>query len=102
MSEIRTETKLYFGTGMPNNREVSPREWVAFMKREIAPRFSGYSIAEVAGVWNGVAEKTYVFSVVHMFRDGDRFIDEIARAYKLAFSQESVMRTDSVVAVEFI
>ena len=101
-SEISTETKLYFGTAMPNGREVSASEWEKFVKREIVPRFDGFSVAFVVGTWKGVVEATYLFSVVHMHMDTDRLIDEIARAYKLAFSQEAVMRTDAVVSVEFV
>lgn len=106
--EIKTETKLYLGTAIAGaDRCVSPGEFELFVEREIIPRFpKGFSISECSGRWLGVfghvRERTYVFSVVHMFSETDCAIHAIAEAYKRAFSQECVMRTDSVVSVEFV
>ncbi|ANN20716.1 hypothetical protein SD37_37425 [Amycolatopsis orientalis] len=102
-------TELYFGATKPGGGEVSDAEFAAFSDKVVTPAFpDGFTELAGRGQWRGsdgviTREKSRVIIVVYPFsdRDANREIEEIRSAYKKAFSQESVLRTDSVEKVSF-
>ena len=107
--ELWKRTELYFGTTKPGGGELTDAEFTAFTDKVVTPRFpDGFTELTGRGQWRGSdgvisREKSKVIVVVYPFsdRDANREIEEIRTAYKKAFSQESVLRTDSVEQVSF-
>ncbi|MEV6909882.1 DUF3574 domain-containing protein [Amycolatopsis sp. NPDC051071] len=107
--DLWKRTELYFGTTKPGGGELTDAEFTAFTDKVVTPRFpDGFTELTGRGQWRGSAgvisrEKSKVIIVVYPFSDHDanREIEEIRTAYKKAFSQESVLRTDSVEKVSF-
>ncbi|WP_181775993.1 DUF3574 domain-containing protein [Amycolatopsis pittospori] len=107
--ELWKRTELYFGTTKPGGGELTDAEFTAFTDKVVTPRFpDGFTELTGRGQWRGAAgvisrEKSKVIIVVYPFgdRDANRELEEIRTAYKKAFSQESVLRTDSVEQVSF-
>lgn len=91
--------RLYFGRAIPGGGEVTDAQWAAFVAAEIAPRFpDGFTTYRATGHWRGddgtaVNEPTFVLEIIHAATPGlDRAMDEIARAYRVRFEQDAVMR----------
>lgn len=91
--------QLYFGTSRAHGPDVTPQEWSAFVREEIAPRFpQGYSLLEAQGQWRNAdgsvaQERSHVLQLVH----GDTAADAqaasaIAERYKARFDQEAVLQ----------
>ncbi|WP_409489734.1 DUF3574 domain-containing protein [Amycolatopsis sp. cmx-11-12] len=107
--ELWKRTELYFGTTKPGGGELTDAEFTAFSDEVVTPRFpDGFTELTGRGQWRGAAgvisrEKSKMIIVVYPFsdRDANREIEEIRTAYKKTFSQESVLRTDSVEKVSF-
>ncbi|MFC3450006.1 DUF3574 domain-containing protein [Amycolatopsis speibonae] len=107
--ELWKRTELYFGTTKPGGGELTDAEFTAFTDKVVTPRFpDGFTELTGRGQWRGSdgkisREKSKVIVVVYPFsdRDANREIEEIRTDYKKAFSQESVLRTDSVEKVSF-
>ena len=107
--ELWKRTELYFGTTKPGGGELTDAEFTAFTDKAVTPRFpDGFTELTGRGQWRGSdgvisREKSKVIVVVYPFsdRDANREIEEIRTDYKKAFSQESVLRTDSVEKVSF-
>ncbi|EMD22689.1 DUF3574 domain-containing protein [Amycolatopsis azurea] len=107
--ELWKRTELYFGTTKPGGGELTDAEFTAFTDQVVTPRFpDGFTELTGRGQWRGSdgvisREKSKVIVVVYPFgdRDANREIEEIRTAYKAAFAQESVLRTDSVEKVSF-
>ncbi|WP_410656530.1 DUF3574 domain-containing protein [Amycolatopsis sp. lyj-112] len=107
--ELWKRTELYFGTTKPGGGELTDAEFTAFTDKVVTPRFpDGFTELTGRGQWRGAdgvisREKSKVIVVVCPFgdRDANREIEEIRTAYKKEFSQESVLRTDSVEKVSF-
>jgi hypothetical protein len=103
------ETRLFFGTRIGLDREVSPEAWTVFLDRVITPRFpDGLSVYEVLGQYRMqgsgqlVKERTHMVLLLHGGApESNRAIDEIVREYKARFQQESVMRVDAAADVTF-
>ncbi len=109
VGDAMVETQLFFGLSKPSGGTVGPREWEAFVAREIAPRLpEGFTVLDGAGFWRDAAtaktisEKSKV--VVRLRPPGaeaDATLDAIAAAYKKAFAQDSVLRIDRPVCARF-
>ncbi|WP_410604474.1 DUF3574 domain-containing protein [Amycolatopsis sp. lyj-90] len=107
--DLWKRTELYFGTTKPGGGELTDAEFTAFTDKVVTPRFpDGFTELTGRGQWRGSdgkisREKSKVIVVVYPFsdRDANREIEEIRTDYKKAFSQESVLRTDSVEKVSF-
>lgn len=101
-------TELFFGLDRANAEPVSEAEWQDFVDNSVTPFFTeGLTMFDVDGQYrmaNGelVKEDSKVIILLH---DGSREIsmtlDAIREKYKQRFSQESVMRIDSVSCVAF-
>jgi hypothetical protein len=100
--------ELLFGMGKTDGSEVSDAEWRAFLDAEVSPRFpDGLMVLTGDGQWRNrvggrAKEKSRVVEIWYRpAADSDAKIEAIRSAYKTRFSQESVMRVDSVSCVSF-
>lgn len=103
-----TQYQMCFGlTADAGQTRISDQAWERFRDEQIVRRFpEGFTLYHAQGYWQA-DEKTYVEpSVVLMVvsserEDTTRKLDEIARAYKQKFHQESVLQVQSRVVVQF-
>lgn len=105
------ETRLYFGTGRHGGKPpVTDEQFLGFVDKYVTPRFpSGLTLERARGQWRDRAGHinrggTYVLSVLYprsQFRDHDGDIEKIRSAYKHAYGQESVLRTDDAQQADF-
>lgn len=127
-SWIRTE--LYFGLSIPPGSDGSPAstvsdaQWRQFVDQEISPRFpDGLTVLQATGQWRSRPTDGHPVEIVHedsrvvvIFHHGpaparsgsnapadsdEAKIEQIRAAYKARFRQDSVMRTNSVLRVDF-
>jgi len=96
-------TELYFGLSIPGGGKVTDDEWETFLSDFVTPRFpSGFTVFDARGQYrqadNEIVReptKVVVFLYSATTRTASRRrIEEIRRAYKTRFKQESVMRVD--------
>ena len=100
--------ELLFGMGRKDGSEIGEAEWRAFLDAEVTPRFpDGLTVLAGYGQWRGgtgaIAKETSRVLVIWHARpaDAESKIEAIRSAYKVRFSQESVMRVDGVSCVSF-
>jgi hypothetical protein len=101
------ETRLFCGLTTPDGGVVSDDAWRAFVAEVVTPRFpDGLTVLDAHGQYRAAdgihREETRVLLVVH--RDDARAeaaIVEIVAEYRRRFRQDSVLRVDSRVGVEF-
>ena len=108
-SAVWVRTELYFGTAKPVNQQVTDSEFNDFVATEVTARFpdgltllSGYGqFRSSTGVL--IREKSYLLILLYppQMRDAHDRIEQIRDLYKLSFSQESVLRVDSLSLVSF-
>jgi hypothetical protein len=96
-------TELHFGLSIPSGGKVTEHEWETFLSNVVTPRFpSGFTVLDARGQYRQadneiVREPTKIIVVFYSARTrtaSRRRIEEIRRAYKARFKQESVMRVD--------
>lgn len=102
------QTTLFFGQNIPSGGEVSQKKWQEFLNSEITPRFKdGLSVYDLKGQWLGkdgkIAKENSkaVMIVYKKDKANDEKIKAIKEAYIKKFNQESVMKIDKMVCVEF-
>lgn len=107
-AQALVEDQLFFGQSIPGGATVSDAQWQAFLRDEATPRFpQGLSVVDAAGQWRGddgtiVREDTRVLILVRADdAAGNAAAQAIADAYKMQFSQESVMRLTRPVCARF-
>ena len=103
-----TEYRLFFGRSKGTVEVVTDTAWREFLAEEITPRFpDGLTVLDAAGQWRDasgaiVRERSKLLIVLAAPGEaGMRRTDEIARAYKRAFGQESVLRAVTTACVSF-
>lgn len=103
-----TKTELYFGLSIPGGGNVSNEEWSSFADSVITPVFLyGSTAIESKGEWLGSDKKItkeeskLVISINEMTDELTAKIDTIRAKYKRYYRQESVMRVDYPVNVNF-
>jgi hypothetical protein len=98
---IRTE--LFFGSNKPDGSVVSERDFARFLDQEITPRFpDGLTLLTGLGQFkgsSGVIERERSMLLILLYpretaRASGAKIEAIRTAYKIQFSQESVLRAD--------
>lgn len=101
-------TELYFGLDRANAEPVSEEEWKNFVDTKVTPRFTeGLTMFDAHGQYqmaNGtvVKENSKVIVLLHQGDDAtSKTIDTIREEYKAQFSQEAVLRIDSLSCVDF-
>ena len=107
--EAMTATRLYFGASMPGGRTVSDAAWRGFLASEITPRFpEGLTVLDGRGQWRDtktgriLRERSRVLLVLH--KGGTKAkaaLAAIVARYKARFGQQSVLRIDTPVRVQF-
>ena len=103
MVEAFYRTELYFGRSIPGGGNVSDADWENFLADVVTLRFpDGFTILNATGQYrerNGKIDKEpseillFFYPAKSRITSG-RKIDEIRRAYKKRFRQESVLRLD--------
>lgn len=105
------DTKLYFGLGPAGqpDKGVSEAEWLAFLDREVTPRFpGGLSVLDVYGQWQGKkqseTERLRSKCVIIEYPDTAENrvkVEAIRTAWKKATGDESVLRVTEPAEVSF-
>jgi hypothetical protein len=101
------ETLLFFGFDRAGMRPVSAEEWQNFVDTVITPLFSaGLTTEAASGQWQMmgavVKEDSRVVTLIHdCSASALANIETIRKTYMTRFMQESVLRVDSTVCVEF-
>ena len=100
--------ELVFGLSRKGRPDVTQAEWVAFLDREVTPRFpDGLTVLEAQGRWRnaagvGVTEASRLLLVwVKPEASLGRRIDDIRDAWKVGQNQESVLRVQRQDCVSF-
>lgn len=102
-ADLYYRTELYFGRSIPGGGTVSDEEWAKFLAEVVTPRFpDGFTIVKATGQFretNGTIDKEPTQILLFLYAAKTRTasrrkIEEIRRAYKRQFRQESVLRID--------
>lgn len=102
-ADLYYRTELYFGRSIPGGGMVSDDEWAKFLAEVVTPRFpDGFTIVRATGQFrekNGTIDKEPTEILLFLYAaktrtSSRRKIEEIRRAYKRQFRQESVLRMD--------
>ncbi|WP_145507822.1 DUF3574 domain-containing protein [Yersinia alsatica] len=104
--EPMTQTTLYFGLNRPHGPAISSTEWQSFVDNDVTSRFKdGLTVIEAKGQWLGndgkVAKESSRALVLIHNDDKENAIETLRSRYKQQFAQESVMRVDAAVCVDF-
>lgn len=104
--EPMAQTTLYFGLNRPHGPAISPVEWQSFVDNDVTSRFKeGLTVIDAKGQWLGnddrVAKESSKALVLIHKNDKDADIEALRTRYKQQFAQESVMRVDTPVCVDF-
>ena len=111
-SFVRTE--LFFGLSKPDRSKVTELEFQQFVNREVTPRFpGGLTLLSGSGQFKNSSNKIIKepANLLILIYPLDRLapgkaaptqkVEQIRKAYKLAFQQESVLRSDEPACVSF-
>jgi hypothetical protein len=103
------ETDLYFGQSKPGGGMITENEWKNFKENRIAKVFKeGSTVLNGAGNWADpvtqklISEPTFV--VIYFHKNSpklSRQIDSLRFWYKTKFQQQSVLRVDKKIKVDF-
>jgi hypothetical protein len=107
--EIWHRTELYFGTSRKALPPVTDDEFMLFVDQEVTPRFpDGLTLLSGYGQFLNsenvlVKEKSMLLILFYPedIPEANASADAIREAYKAKFNQESVLRTDSSMALSF-
>ena len=101
-------TELYFGLSRPDGSLISEDEFQRFLDSEVTPRFrDGFSVLAGRGQFLSetgalVKESSRVVVLFYPFAGRtSAAVDEIRRAYRSQYQQESVLRVDAAECVAF-
>ena len=104
--ESMVQTTLYFGLNRPHGPVVTSDEWQSFVDNDVTSRFKeGLTVIDAKGQWLGndgrvAKENSKALVLIHK-NDRSADIDTVRSRYKQQFAQESVMRVDNSVCVDF-
>ncbi|MEW6731514.1 MAG: DUF3574 domain-containing protein [Acidobacteriota bacterium] len=97
-------TELYFGSAKPDGSVVTPEQFQQFLDQVITPRFpDGLTLLVGLGQFRDstgtiIKERSMLLILLYPTsakNQSSEKIEEIREAYKQAFQQESVLRSDS-------
>jgi hypothetical protein len=98
-------TALYLGLSIPDGGTVDEYALSAFLENVVLARFpNGYNVARSEGVWKGGREGTVVLTIVYPridAIDNGVKLEEIRKAYRERFRQDSVLRVDTLASLSF-
>ncbi|MGK9175960.1 DUF3574 domain-containing protein [Yokenella regensburgei] len=102
------QTTLYFGLNRPAGKEITGAEWQQFVDGDVTPRFrEGLTVFDARGQWLGndgkiARESSKALMLIHPKDVGsEKNIEALRGIYTSRFAQESVMRVDQPVCVQF-
>lgn len=102
------QTTLYFGMSRPAGKDITTQEWQQFVDRDVTPRFKdGLTVFDARGQWLGndgtvAREQSKALMLIHgKDAQSETNIEALRGIYKSRFAQESVMRVDQPVCVQF-
>lgn len=108
IGEPMTQTTLYFGLNRPAGPVITPTEWQTFVDQQVTPRFKeGLSVFDAKGQWLGndgklARENSKALMIIHTpAAESEQNIEVLRSRYIQQFAQDSVMRVDAPVCVEF-
>jgi hypothetical protein len=114
LSRSFVRTELFFGLSKPDQSQVTELEFQQFIKREVTPRFpDGLTLLSGRGQFKTssnriVKEPTNLLILIYPQDrlapdkiEQNQKVEQIRKAYKLAFQQESVLRSDELSCVSF-
>lgn len=100
---------LFFGMSKPKGGLISERQWRAFLRDEITPRFrDGLTVLDGRGQWLGAGDRLYrepakVVTLLHADAAPPRqAIRELIAAYNREFDQEAVLWETTPVCATFL
>ncbi|EOW6722613.1 DUF3574 domain-containing protein [Cronobacter dublinensis] len=103
-----TQTTLYFGLNRPAGATITEQEWQRFVDNDVTPRFrDGLTVFDARGQWLGndgkvAREPSKALMLIHASDSAsEKGIEALRGIYKSRFAQESVMRVDETVCVQF-
>ncbi|MGB8702994.1 MAG: DUF3574 domain-containing protein [Thermosynechococcaceae cyanobacterium] len=109
-SDFFARTELFFGLSKPDGSEVTEAEFQHFLNREVTPRFpDGLTLLSGRGQFKNskgliVKEPSKLLILLYPIAqssDSSQKVEQVRKAYKKAFQQESVLRTDETSCVSF-
>ncbi|MCU6671017.1 DUF3574 domain-containing protein [Enterobacteriaceae bacterium H4N4] len=102
------QTTLYFGLNRPAGEAITGQEWQQFVDQDVTPRFrDGLTVFDARGQWLGndgkvARESSKALMLIHgKDARSESNIEALRGVYKQRFAQESVMRVDQPVCVQF-
>lgn len=102
------QTTLYYGLTRQGGKVITAQEWQQYVDNDVTPRFrDGLTAYDAQGQWlgsNGKVSKepSKALMLIHSVdAQSDAKIDALRDIYKSRFAQESVMRVDQPVCVQF-
>ncbi|MCT9843182.1 DUF3574 domain-containing protein [Leclercia sp.] len=102
------QTTLYFGLNRPAGEAITGQEWQQFVDQDVTPRFrDGLTVFDARGQWLGndgkvARESSKALMLIHgKDAQSESNIEALRGIYKQRFAQESVMRVDQPVCVQF-
>ncbi|MCS2158584.1 DUF3574 domain-containing protein [Scandinavium sp. H11S7] len=102
------QTTLYFGLSRPAGKDITAQEWQQFVDNDVTPRFrDGLTVLDARGQWLGndgkvAREQSKALMLIHgKDAQSESNIEALRNLYKSRFAQESVMRVDNPVCVQF-
>jgi hypothetical protein len=103
---VRTE--LYFGLSRPDGSLIEEEDFRRFLDSEVTPRFrSGFTVIDARGQFLSetgalVRESSKVLVLLYSPDEGSNTsVEDIRKAYRTRFQQESVLRVDAAECVSF-
>lgn len=105
---VQMQTTLWFGLSRPHGSNISASAWQNFVNNDVTPRFKeGLSVYDAKGQWMGddghlARENSKALMLIHAAdKESNQKIEQLRQIYKQRFQQESVMRVDQKVCVDF-
>jgi Protein of unknown function (DUF3574) len=106
--ETFARTELFFGLSKPNNSQVTNEEFQGFVDTVVTPLFpDGLTLLTSRGQFKDasgkvIQERSRLLILLYPFdQDSSQKVEQIRKAYKSAFQQESVLRVDEQSCVSF-
>ncbi|MBF2022196.1 MAG: DUF3574 domain-containing protein [Hydrococcus sp. C42_A2020_068] len=107
-SQILIKDELYFGTSLPQGKQITEVQWQQFLNDEITPHFrEGLTVLEGYGQYLNssgtiLREKNKMLILLYEPSfEKEQAIRAIIKKYKQQFEQESVLRITSKVRATF-
>jgi Protein of unknown function (DUF3574) len=106
--KLVARTELFFGLRKSNGIEVNSSEFQRFLDREVTPRFpDGFTVISGQGQFKDtrgviLQERSKLLILLYpIAATSNQQIEQIRKAYVMAFQQQSVLRADNLSCAAF-